>query len=328
MSVATIEVWVKTIRREAEGINAFELLPLPGAVLPPFTAGAHVTVEMNDELSRSYSLVNPQDETRRYVIAVSKDAASRGGALFMHNTVRVGDRLRVSVPQNNFRLNEAARRSVFIAGGIGITPLWCMAQRLQAIGAEWELHYAARRRSAAAFLDEMAALPRDVKARIHFHFDEELDGKKLDVAAIVAAASRSEADPGRSAPSHIYCCGPLPMLRAFEAASVSRPPDTVHVEYFATPEEAAPGGFTVELARSGRTIRIPDASSILEELVKRGIDVPYSCKEGTCGTCEVRVLAGVPDHRDVVLSETERKSNSKMMICCSGSLSESLILDV
>jgi tetrachlorobenzoquinone reductase len=320
MSSASIEVWVRTIRREADGINSFELLPVHGRVLPAFTAGAHITVEMASDLSRSYSLVNAPDETHRYVIAVSKDPSTRGGSRFMHEQVKVGDVLQVSHPQNNFELEERAARTLLIAGGIGITPLWCMVQRLQAINAEWALHYAARRRSAAAFLDQMAELPPAVQRRLHFHFDDEAGGRNLDVVSIIAADSAAQ--------SHIYCCGPLPMLRAFQTAASGRPPETVHVEFFSTVQEPARGGFTVQLARTGQTISIPAGSTILEELLKRGIDVPYSCKEGTCGTCEVNVLAGIPDHRDVVLSTAERNSNSKMMICCSGSLGEALVIDV
>jgi vanillate O-demethylase ferredoxin subunit len=313
-----IDVWVKSISYEAEGIASFELRPCQGDLLPAFTAGAHVTVEMAGDLSRSYSLVNSQDDRHRYVIAVSRDRASRGGSLYMHESVKVGHELRVSVPRNNFPLVEAAQRSIFIAGGIGITPLWCMVQRLHAISADWELHYATRSRSSAAFLDAMSSLGSEAAQKIHFHFDDESDGRQLDINAVFEAAPDA----------HVYCCGPLPMLRAFEALSVTRPASTVHSEYFAAGESIAPGGFTVQLARAGHVIKVPADSSILEALLANGIDIPHSCKEGTCGTCEVRVLGGIPDHRDVILSEEERQSNSKMMICCSGCRTETLILDI
>lgn len=318
MLSSPIAVLVKSIRHEAEGIASFELRPAEGGSLPAFTAGAHITVDMTPEFSRSYSLVNSQEETHRYVIAVSKDRASRGGSRYMHDSVKVGDILHVSTPRNNFPLLESAKRSVFIAGGIGITPLWNMARRLHSLGADWALHYATRSRPAAAFIDEMASLGPEAMRRIHLRFDDEADGRKIDLNEVL------DVPPD----VHVYCCGPIPMLRAFEAASASRPPSTVHAEYFSAPETTASGGFTVRLARNRVVIKVSEGSSILDELLQRGIDVPYSCREGTCGTCETRVLDGIPDHRDVVLSEDERRSNSKIMICCSGSLSAELVLDI
>jgi ferredoxin-NADP reductase len=318
MSDSAVAVKVKAIQHEADGIHSFELRAADGSSLPPFTAGAHITVEMTNQLSRSYSLVNSQEERHRYVIAVSRDRNSRGGSSYMHDSVRVGQALRVSTPRNNFPLHETAKRTLLIAGGIGITPLWSMVQRLGTLGADWALCYAARSRSAAAFLDAMVALGPVAMNRIRLHFDDEADGRPLDLAKVLDVSPEV----------HVYCCGPLPMLRAFEVASASRPSSTVHSEYFSAPEAAAEGGFIVRLARNGSVIRIPDRTSILDELIKRQIDVPYSCKEGTCGTCEVRVLHGTPDHRDVVLTDEERRSNSKMMICCSGSLGPELELDI
>jgi vanillate O-demethylase ferredoxin subunit len=318
MAFSPIPVFVKSIRHEAEGISSFELRPADGHSLPGFTAGAHITVDMAAGISRSYSLVNSQEETHRYVIAVSRDRASRGGSRYMHDSVKVGDVLHVSAPRNNFPLFEGAARSVLIAGGIGITPLWNMARRLYSLGADWDLHYAARSRRAAAFVHDMASLGPEAMQRIHLHFDDEADERKIDLGEVL------DVPPD----VHVYCCGPIPMLRAFEAASASRPRSTVHTEYFLAPETTAPTDFVVRLAKNGAVITVPECSSILDELLRRGIDVPYSCREGTCGTCETRVLDGIPDHRDVVLSEDERRSNAKTMICCSRALSPELVLDL
>ena len=239
----TLQVRVKTITWEADGILSFELWPMPPRKeLPAFTAGAHVDVHLPNGVLRSYSLLNSQDERNRYVIGVNKDAQSRGGSRYMHETLRAGDALTIGFPRNNFPLDEAAPLSVFIAGGIGITPLRSMIRRMQSLGKPWRLHYAARTRQNAAFVDALQALRDETSAEVHFTFDREPGARMLDIPGIVDALPTG---------AHIYCCGPLPMLDAFEAATKAVPPGQVHVEYFAARESAATeGGFTVELARS------------------------------------------------------------------------------
>lgn len=319
MSNTLIEARVASIVSEAAGVNAYDLRPASGGDLPPFTAGAHIDLHLPNNAVRSYSLVNAQRERHRYVVAVALDRDSRGGSRFIHDAVRVGDRIPVSMPRNNFPLAEAGAHSVLIAGGIGITPLWCMVQRLQELDRSWALHYCARTRQTAAFRDALSALPAGAHGRVHFNFDEEPGGNVLDLHALLNGA-----DPS----CHYYCCGPLPMLTAFEAATVSLPRDRVHVEYFtARDAPATSGGFSVVLARSGRTVDIPEGRSILETLLDAGIDVPYACQMGTCATCETRVIEGIPDHRDVVLSPEEKASNKVMMICCSGCIGDRLVLD-
>jgi ferredoxin-NADP reductase len=315
-----LQVRVKSITYEAQGINSFELRPPAGGELPPFTAGAHVDLHLANGLIRSYSLVNSQNERHRYVIAVNRDAVSRGGSRLMHETVRVGDTLTISHPRNNFKLAEDAPHSLLIAGGIGITPLWCMIRRLESLGRSWRLHYCTRTRQSAAFLDEIRALKGDVETNLHVNFDQEPGGKMLDIVSVVASAP-----PG----SHLYCCGPVPMLAAFEKATASLPSERVHVEYFSAKEApAASGGFTVLLAKSGTSVLIPPGKTILDTLLDAGMSVQYSCMEGVCATCETRVLEGIPDHRDLVLSKEERASNKVMMICCSGSKTSQLVLDL
>lgn len=315
-----LEVLVKSVTREAPGIQSYELRPTSGRALPPFTAGAHIDLNLPNGMVRSYSLVNPQEERHRYVIAVQKDRTSRGGSRFLHEQVREGDSVRISAPRNNFPLSEEAARSVLIAGGIGITPILCMIRRLDSLCHSWELHYCTRTRASAPFLEPIAAMQAEPRARVHLNFDEEPGGRMLDIAGVVAAAPMD---------AHLYCCGPLPMLAAFEAAIASRPPEQVHVEYFAArgaPVES--GGFTVVLAKSGIALFVPKGKTILETMLDAGINAPHLCMEGVCATCETPVVEGIPDHRDLVLTKAEQASNRTMMICCSGCKGERLVLDL
>ncbi len=311
----TLRLRIKSIAWEAPDILSYELRPVDGTALPPFTAGAHIDLSLPNGLVRSYSLVNPQSERHRYVIAVQKDRGSRGGSNWVHERFRAGDLLVVNGPRNNFALEESAEKSVFIAGGIGITPILSMIVRLGAIGRDWELIYCSRTRAGTPFLETLGALPR-----VRFNFDQEPGGKMLDIAGAVRAAPAN---------AHLYCCGPVPMLDAFEKATKDLPRERVHVEYFTAKEQPAlEGGFTVVLAKSKREVAVPPGKTILEALRDAGLDIPHSCTEGICGTCETRVLNGVPDHRDLILTEGERASNKTMMVCCSGSKSEKLVLDL
>jgi len=320
MPDSLMQVRVKRISFEADNINSYELVSPIGGDLAPFTAGSHIDLHLPNGMIRSYSLVNGQNERNRYVIAVNKDAASRGGSGLIHETMRVGDVITVSHPRNNFALQEDASHSILIAGGIGITPLLSMIRRLETLGRSWELFYAARTRLTAAFLDDLKALRPDVDLNLHVNFDQEPPARMLDLPAIVKAA-RPDA--------HLYCCGPVPMLEAFEAAAADRPAGHVHVEYFKAREKpAVEGGFEVKLARSKRTIAVQPGQTILDALLGSGIQASYACAEGVCGTCETRVVEGIPDHRDLFLSKEEQEANTTIMICCSGSKSPMLVLDI
>jgi vanillate O-demethylase ferredoxin subunit len=320
MPDSVMPVRVKRISFEAENINSYELISPDGGELAPFTAGSHVDLHLSNGMIRSYSLVNDQRERNRYVIAVNNDAASRGGSKLIHETMRVGDVITISHPRNNFALQEDVGHSILIAGGIGITPLLSMIRRLEALGRSWELFYAARTRFTAAFLDDLESLRPGVHPNLHLNFDGEPPAQMLDLSAIVKAA-RPDA--------HLYCCGPVPMLEAFEIVTVDRPSDHVHVEYFKAREKPAmEGGFEVKLARSERAIAVRAGQTILDALLEAGISVNYACAEGVCGTCETRVVEGVPDHRDLFLSKEEQEANKTIMICCSGSKSPRLILDI
>jgi tetrachlorobenzoquinone reductase len=311
----TIPMRVTAIRYAAQDTNLYEFRRPDGAVLPPVQPGCHIDIHLPSGMLRQYSLVTADGDPAAYVIGVKRDRLSRGGSSFIHDRLRVGQIVEIGGPRNNFPLNEDAGHTVLIAGGIGITPIWCMAQRLAKLGRGFELHYACRERGEAAFIDELQRL-----AVATLHFDAENEGRFLDIAAIVAAAPLH---------AHHYCCGPLPMLAGFEAATKLLPPETVHAEYFAPKQEAATaGGYIVELRRSGRQFEIVAGKTILQVLRGAGIEAPYSCEEGICGACEVAVLSGTPDHRDNVLSESARQAGNAMMICCSGSKSAKLVLDL
>jgi ferredoxin-NADP reductase len=312
------ELRVKRISYEAESINSYELVLPAGDELAPFTAGSHIDLHLKNGMIRSYSLVNDQSERHRYVIAVNKDPSGRGGSSFVHDTFKAGDIVTVSGPRNNFALREDAECSLLIAGGIGITPLMSMIRRVEALSRPWQLFYATRTRRAAAFLDEFDAIRPN--ADLNLHFDDEHGGRPLDLAAIVGNAPTN---------AHLYCCGPVPMLEAFEKATAGRPSGHIHVEYFqAKQAPAVDGGFEIRLARSKRTVAVEPGKTILDAVLDAGIMANYSCSEGVCGTCETRVIDGIPDHRDLFLSPEEKAANKTIMICCSGSKSGTLVLDL
>jgi ferredoxin-NADP reductase len=315
INIETIEVVLTAIRMAARDTNLYSFARPDRKALPAAEPGAHIGLILPNGIERQYSLVHADPELSEYVIGVKRDANSRGGSVFMHDLLRVGSKISIVPPRNNFPLKEDCESVVLIAGGIGITPIYCMAQRLIEKGRPWQLYYSCRSRLDAAFLDELAQ-----RSEVHFHFDDEEEGRFLNVAAIVEGLPKT---------AHLYCCGPAPMLSAFEAATAHWPPEQIHVEYF-TPKFAAAqeGGYVVELARSKREFTVPPGKSILQIVREAGIEVPHSCEEGVCGACETRVISGIPDHRDTILTESERKENATMMICCSGSKSPRLVLDI
>jgi tetrachlorobenzoquinone reductase len=314
---ALIDVRLTAVETVARDTNVLTFARTDGGRLPPYKPGAHIDIHLPNGLIRQFSLLNPDADPESYVVAIKLDAASRGGSRYIFDELRVGQALKIGAPRNNFPLVEDADHVVLFAGGIGITPIWCMAQQLAAAGRSWELHYSCRSRTDMAFA---ATIETFAPERVHLHLDDEAGGKFLDLAAAIAKAPAN---------AHFYCCGPNPMLAAFEAAAAGRPRPNVHVEYFTPKAEAATsGGFWVELARSGEEYYIPEGKKILEVLYEAGIDVDYSCELGICGECVTRVISGIPEHRDSVLSEEEQAANDKVMICCCGSKSERLVLDM
>jgi len=318
---ATLQVRVRATTYEAQNILGFELVPLDATTaLPAFTAGAHIDVHLPGGLLRSYSLLNDPRETHRYRIGVNRDAHSRGGSRHMHEQLRTGAVLTISTPRNLFEMDETSAFNVFIAGGIGITPMLSMIARSQALGTPWRLHYAARTRQHAGFLDLLAAYQGQPGAEVQLNFDQESGGHMLDLNAVIAALPEG---------AHVYACGPQPLLAAYEQATASLPPARVHREYFAAKEAAATdGSYTVTLARSQRMLQIQPGQTLLDGLIAIGAEPTFSCQQGICGTCEVRVLEGTPDHRDMVLTESEQAANDRMMVCCSGAKSARLVLDL
>ncbi|WP_353506441.1 PDR/VanB family oxidoreductase [Variovorax sp. J31P207] len=315
---ATLQARIRSVSYACEDVLLFDLRAPDGRPLPPFTAGAHVDVQLPGGLNRSYSLLNDPVERHRYVIGVKREASSRGGSAWMHDSARAGLLIDIAGPRNHFGLVEQAPHSVLIAGGIGITPLWSMAQRLQALQRPWTLHYRARSRSHAPLLEELSQ--NALADRVHLSFSDASDGARLDLASIVG-----QAPPG----AHFYCCGPQPMIEGFEAATRAIEPERVHLEHFGAKEApATEGGFAVRLAKSGRVIEIAPGQTILDSLRSCGVAVASSCQQGVCGLCETRVISGTPDHRDLVLSDEEKAAGQTMMICCSGSRSGELVLDI
>lgn len=311
-----LKLRLNSIKYAARDTLLFEFGREDGGVLPEGAAGAHIDVGLPNGLTRQYSLIHAEAEPTGYWIGVKRTPASRGGSAFLHENIRVGDLVDVSAPRNAFRLDESAQHVVLMAGGIGITPIWCMAQRLSVLGKSWELHYACRSRADAAFYGVLAKI-----GNVHFHFDDEHEGGRIDLTRIVRAAP---------AGSHFYCCGPEPMLEAYIAAAEGLPPDQVNLERFAvaasTPTDAE--GFSIELTRSLRRLFVPPEKTILQVVREAGIIVESSCEVGVCGACETKVIKGIPDHRDSILSDEERASNKTMMICCSTSKGKSLVLDI
>ncbi|GHB82790.1 ferredoxin:oxidoreductase FAD/NAD(P)-binding subunit [Streptomyces umbrinus] len=316
--------WLDTIvdsRRDATArIVVLDLVSPADVELPEFVAGAHVDVLVDsaDGLVRQYSLCGPPHDRTRYRLAVLAETASRGGSLGMHR-LRKGDRLRISRPRNRFGVSDEARRHLLVAGGIGVTPLLAMAHALEAGGAEYELHYCARSRADSAFLDELEHNPR-----VRLHFDDGPDDQRFSAATDIGPPARDTA---------IYVCGPGGFMDFVISSALAAgwPSEAIHKERFAPVQDAdvhtADGSFTVRLAKTGGEYEIKEGESVLDVLLAGGVDAPYSCGQGICGECIVRVLAGEPDHRDDILTDRER-ADGMFTTCSSRAHSPILELDL
>jgi phthalate 4,5-dioxygenase reductase subunit len=301
----------------ARGIDLFELRRSDGGELPQFTAGAHVALKVPNGLVRKYSLCNDPAERDRYQIAVKREENGRGGSISLIENVNAGDDLIVSAPVNDFELARNAQAFIFIAGGIGITPIMAMMRTLNAIpGKQYKLYYCTRSPEFTAFHDELRKPPFEDKVVIHH--DDGDSARALDLWPIVEE---------RKNRAHLYCCGPRPLMQAVRDMTGHWSSTAIHMEAFSEAETRKPDDkpFNVTLAKSGETFEVPVGVTIMEAMRARGHEVPSSCESGTCGTCRMKLLAGEADHRDLVLADHERES--QIMICVSRSRSGDLVID-
>ncbi|WP_432181491.1 PDR/VanB family oxidoreductase [Streptomyces sp. NBC_00063] len=312
-----LTVTVKQTRSEAKGVRSLVLAARQGRSLPAWTPGAHIDVVLSRDVVRQYSLSSAPEEAG-WRIAVLRESEGRGGSAYLHDRVREGDTLLVSAPRNSFALELDAPRLVFVAGGIGITPILPMLAAAQHKGVDWQLLYLGRSAESMAFTAELAGYGE----RVRVHRDDE-----SGVADLVA-----ELDGMGAAQAHVYACGPAGLLSAVQAYAASNPQTRLTLERFAADprglgrdEEDRP--FTVETA-DGRQVAVEAGQSIVDALSQAGVRTLTSCREGVCGTCETRVLGGVPDHRDQLLSYEERNAGDVMMICVSRCQGDRLVLDV
>lgn len=318
MNTLTVKVDSKT--SEAEDIVSLELAGVDGKPLPPFSAGSHIDVHVGEGLVRQYSLCNDPTESHRYQIAVLRHPQSRGGSAAVHERIKVGDVIQISEPRNHFALVHADHY-LLLAGGIGVTPILCMAERLAAIGAPFDLHYCSRSPERTAFLDRIRSSA--FTGRAQFHFDSGDPAQKLQLDKALGASN-----PG----THLYVCGPAGFIEFVTSTARSHgwSGDRVHLEYFgaATQDTAGKTAFEVKIASSGFVYQIAADKSVCSALSEHGIDIPVSCEQGVCGTCITRVLEGRPDHRDVYFTDEEKTVNDQFTPCCSRATSRRLVLDL
>ncbi|BFM08398.1 PDR/VanB family oxidoreductase [Halioxenophilus aromaticivorans] len=314
----TIAVVVHDTWLDGQDVKVLDVRSANGAALPAFSAGAHIDVHTPSAI-RQYSLCNSDDETHRYLIAVAREPQSRGGSDYIHSQLHAGDSVNVSAPRNHFALDAQANHSVLIAGGIGVTPILAMIYQLERQQRPWTLHYSAKTPQSAP----MASLLASLLADVHFgtaHIYYSAEQQRMELRCI-----RDNAPIG----AHFYCCGPTRLLDDFDDTFQVIPENRKHSERFSADDlVAAGGGFTLKLARSGLEVEVAEDESILSVLKQHKINVTYACEEGLCGSCEVAVLEGTPDHRDGVLSDAEKASNQTIMTCCSGAKSKRLVLDI
>jgi ferredoxin-NADP reductase len=313
-----VELKLVVARKEivADGVALLALRHPEGQPLPEWEPGAHVDLVLRSDLVRQYSLCGDPRDRSELQVAVLREADGRGGSDHVHERLVEDDLVLVRGPRNHFPLVEA-QRYVFIAGGIGVTPIVPMIAAAHARGADWRLVYGGRTRASMAFHDELC---REYGRRVSVRPQDETGLLDLD-SVLTQPDSRTA----------VYCCGPEPLLAAVEQRCASWPPDSLHVERFAPKADPGAGSatsFEVELARSRKTLVVPPEKSVLQVVEESGVTVLSSCQEGTCGTCESGVLDGVPDHRDSLLTESERAACDTMMICVSRSCGPKLVLDL
>jgi ferredoxin-NADP reductase len=312
--IHTLELIVADRRVEAEGVLSFRLKSAAGHELPEWTPGAHIDLALPNDCVRQYSLCGAPSDSNTWRIGVLLEQQGRGGSRYIHENIKTGSHILASPPRNHFPL-KLASSYLFIAGGIGITPILPMVAAVNGFGAKWALVYGGRALRSMAFINELSAYGNDVT----LYPQDERGLINLD-----SFLGLHEAD-------EVYCCGPEALIQAVEEKISSRPQSNLNVERFknaAALEQGAAGGFDVELKRSGRIVPVAPHESVLEALQRANVKLPFSCREGNCGTCEVKVLAGRPEHRDTVLTASEKASGKMMMACVSRSLDPLIVLDL
>ena len=304
-------VKVADVNREADGVISLTIADVNGRVLPRWSAGSHIDLIVGDEQSglyeRKYSLCGKADDASAYEIAILREDEGRGGSCYIHDQVTVGSRFKIRGPKNHFKLNEESNHYILIAGGIGITPIMAMADRLKKLGKDYIIHYAGHSRSTMSYIDR---LQLDHKGKLALHISDE--GTRIFLPEITKEAGTDK---------QVYACGPERLLSDLEALSADWPENTLHIEYFtATTSVLDPDkehAFDVHLTDSDLILRVESDETVMDAMEKIGIDVPSDCREGLCGSCEVEVTDGAIDHRDKVLNPSERNQNDRMMTCCS-----------
>ncbi len=311
----TVVVAERTL--EADDIVALDLRGEDGGTLPAFEAGAHVDVEVTPGIVRQYSLCGDPARSDTYRLGVLLEGTSRGGSRGIHE-LRVGDRVRIGAPRNQFPLVEDAAHTILIGGGIGITPLIAMAHRLDALDRSFVLDCHAKTEARAPFRHELAK--SKYSDRVFFHYDANREARRLSLESVLRPAR---------AGTHVYTCGPTGFMEMVGEAAreVGYPAAQIHIEHFSAQQQAG-GAFKVTLAQSGVTYDIHAGQSIAQVLKAAGLDVEVSCEQGMCGTCLVEVLEGTPDHRDIYQTDEEKAANTHMTICCSRAVGDSLVLDL
>ncbi len=301
----------------AKDIRLFEFRRNDGGELPVFTAGAHVSVCVSNGDTRKYSLCNNPSERERYVIALKRESGGRGGSKSLVDTANTGDVLPVSAPKNDFELKDIAAGYVFIAGGIGITPVLSMVRHLRSHGrAKFKLYYLSRSREDAAFADELSA--PEFRGVVKLHYDSGNPAQMFDLWPILQQARGA----------HLYCCGPRGLMQSVRDMTGHWSSEALHFESFVEASAThliEDSAFVVHLARSGGSIEVPKDKSILETLREQGVKTLSSCESGSCGTCRTLLLAGDADHRDLVLTDEERANH--IMICVSRARTGDLTID-
>jgi ferredoxin-NADP reductase len=316
MELSEYRVRLQAIRYGAEDIALYELQTLDAQPLPAVSAGAHVDVSLPNGLIRQYSLVTPLCDASRYVLGIKREANGRGGSQWLHDSAKVGMSLQISAPRNHFALSAKQSPVVLLAGGIGITPIYSMLHNLRAQGRAVHLHYWCRSAEHALFRDTLEGC-----ADVSLHYSQDAAGPGFGLDDALADLP---------ADAEVYCCGPQRMIDTLDQRTPALGAARVHVERFqaAQAPTTADQAFTVVLARSGSEVSVTPGETILQALLDAGADVMYSCEQGICGACEVKVIDGQPVHCDTVRSADEHSRRNSMMICCSSSASARLVLDI